>query len=328
MSPLRKSIAISFLSLSIGILIGFGIYYRFIDSKQLGILVETRNKQNYQFINPLLECDNNMASDDLNLNSLKHKIEGFLDNEIEAKHISLASIYYRDLNNGPWFGINERELFSPASLVKVPLMIAYLKASESDPNILNQQLTNTKTYNPKEQNIAPDEVIEDNKSYTIDDLIRRMIVYSDNLAYDLLSENMEDQKIVQVFKDLDVDISQAYTDPNGNILSVKDYASFFRILFNSSYLSKANSEKALHLLSQTTFKNGIVATLPKNIITSHKFGERYYTANQERQLHDCGIVYSPNKPFLICIMTRGSDFNTLSNTIKQISSMVYQKNSK
>lgn len=328
MSPLKKSIAISFSSLSIGILIGFGIYYHFIDSKPFGILVETRNKQNYQFINPLLECDNNMASDDLNLNSLKHEIEGFLDNEIEAKHISLASIYYRDLNNGPWFGINERELFSPASLVKVPLMIAYLKASESDPNILNQQLTNTKAYNPKEQNIAPDEVLEENKSYTIDDLIRRMIVYSDNLAYDLLSENMEEQKIVQVFKDLDVNISQAYTDPNGNILSVKDYASFFRILFNSSYLSKANSEKSLHLLSQTTFKNGIVATLPKNIITSHKFGERYYTANKERQLHDCGIVYSPNKPFLICIMTRGSDFNTLSDTIKQISSMVYQKNSK
>jgi hypothetical protein len=47
------------------------------------------------------------------------------------------------------------------------------------------------------------------------------------------------------------------------------------------------------------------------------------TLTGERQLHDCGIVYAPGKPYLICIMTRGSDFKRLSPVIAQISKQVY-----
>lgn len=43
------------------------------------------------------------------------------------------SVYFRNLTNGNWFGIEEKELFSPASLMKLPLLLAYYKLEEQQP---------------------------------------------------------------------------------------------------------------------------------------------------------------------------------------------------
>jgi len=151
-----------------------------------------------------------------------------------------------------------------------------------------------------------------------------MIIYSDNQAYDLLLKNIDNRKLIETYNNLGVDISLGFENPNGNILSVKQYASFFRILFNASYLSKDMSEKALGLLSRVKFSQALVAGVPSNILVAHKFGERQYTDTGEKQLHDCGIIYLPNKPYLLCIMTRGKNIPIEENFVKQISSMVYQ----
>jgi hypothetical protein len=102
---------------------------------------------------------------------------------------------------------------------------------------------------------------------------------------------------------------------------VKDYGMFFRVLFNASYLSKDSSEKALKLLSESTFTKGLVAGIPSGVSISHKFGER--VMGDTRQLHDCGIVYLPKQPYLLCIMTRGKDFDQLAGVISEISKKVY-----
>lgn len=91
-------------------------------------------------------------------------------------------------------------------------------------------------------------------------------------------------------------------------LTVKEYASFFRILFNSSYLSADNSERALNLLAHTEYHDALPS--PQGVVVAHKFGEAG-TENIERQLHDCGIVYLPDHPYLACIMTRGRDAEKL-----------------
>ncbi len=60
------------------------------------------------------------------------------------------------------------------------------------------------------------------------------------------------------------------------------------------------------------------------IPVSHKFGEAG-TGNVERQLHDCGIVYFPDHPYLACIMTRGKDTDELKKSIVDISRFIYEK---
>ena len=82
------------------------------------------------------------------------------------------------------------------------------------------------------------------------------------------------------------------------------------------------SEKLLSILSKTEYKGGLVAGVPDNIIVSHKFGER--VIGDVYQLHDCGIVYYPNNPYLLCVMTKGTEFTKLEKVIQDISGMVYQ----
>lgn len=304
--------------LTIGILIGYKLPQKQSNQNQQ----EIRKSFDYKFINPLLECNNNLANN--NLSTLKHQIDDVIKQQINDKNISFTSVYFRDLNNGPWFGINEKEYFTPASLIKVPILITYYKKAEKNPEILKQTIVNQEGAGGVFiQNIKPSETMVSNQSYTIEELINRMIIYSDNDAYNDLTKNIDGNDILQTYKDLDVDISQMFINPNGNILTVRDYASFFRILYNASYLNKDMSEKALGLLSQTEYKQGLVAGVPSKIQVAHKFGERIYSDTNEVQLHDCGIVYLPKKPYLLCVMTRGQDLNKATQTIKTISQKVF-----
>jgi beta-lactamase class A len=322
--PIKQTFFLLLLVL-ISFTVGYFSHQFFTSPAKSVFFSETRNPGKYKFINPLLECDSTTFTEDPSLSSLRSELVKYIDSQTKNQKINFASVYYRDLNNGPWFGIHESELFSPSSLIKVPLMMTYYHLAETDPSILTKEIQNTLTFDPKSQNILPEVTLIPNQKYSIEELINRMIIYSDNNAFDLLNNNLDSTITAKVYKELGVDISAAESDPTGNILSVHKYANFFRILFNSSYLSKDMSEKALKLLSQIKFTQGIVAGVPQDITVSHKFGEREYVETGKKQLHDCGIVYTPNKkPYLICIMTQGTEFSELTSTIKNISQIVYQ----
>ncbi len=276
----------------------------------------------YPYVNPLLECDSTVENIG-SLRDLENTLEKYIDSEVRKSHVSTISIYLRDLNNGPWVGINEKEDFSPASLIKVPLLIAYLKQSEANPQILNQLMPIESIVAYQDQNILPDEQLGLGQQYSVLDLLKKMIIYSDNVAYDILVNKIDSSFLIAAYQDFGIDISKGLKDPAGNILSVKDYASFFRILFNASYLSDSNSNLALEILTQSTYKDGLLAGVPEDTVVAHKFGERRYAQTSELQLHDCGIVYLPDSPYLICVMTRGNDFKQLSTIIAEISRMVY-----
>lgn len=307
------------------LIVGVFILGRYSNSLSIGKYTESRNQGDYKFINPLLECESANFSQNAALEALRTQLNKKVDQLENSHQLSFASIYIRDLNNGPWLGINEKENFSPASLVKVPLMMAYFKYAEKNPEILKESILIDNSILGGGQSILPEVTLTPNQSYTVEELINRMIIYSDNQAYEILERHIDNKLIVKTYTDLGIDISQAYNDPNGNIISVKYYAAFFRILFNASYLDKDMSEKALSLLSQVKYTDGLIKGVNNpNIVISHKFGERTYEDTGEKQLHDCGIIYIPQKPYLVCIMTRGDDFSKLSSSIIDISKLIYQ----
>lgn len=278
----------------------------------------------YTFINPLLDCDNyhpSMISSSL---QLERKVKYYIDSVISAKRASQISFYYRDLANGPWIGIGEKDDFSPASLLKVPIMIAAFKKAENEPGFLEKKIRFDKNLNSEIIPNITDSVIKIGHSYTVEKLIYYMIVHSDNNARLLLYQNIDMIFINKVFSDMDIDISNF--NESKDFMSVKTYSSFFRTLYNATYLNKENSEKALQILSHSSFRQGLPALLPANVLIAHKFGERGYADSNEKQLHDCGIVYKGNTPYLICIMTKGTSNQELTKIIADISLLVYINN--
>lgn len=309
------------LAFALGLLAGLLIQLRLSDEKSSSA-VEIR-QGGYRFTNPLLDCE--VAGDAVEfveLQSFKHKVRTLIDRNTAKRDVSHVSVYFRDLNNGPWFGINAGEGFSPASLLKVPIMIAYLKLASSDLSLLKREILYSEgDEKNRSENIKAAKSIEPGRRYLVEDLLYMMIVHSDNNAMTLLAKNLDPRVLSDVYVDLGIDIPGAIKPED--FMSVKSFASFFRILFNASYLNREMSEKALNLLSQVNFKDGLVAGVPRGIVVAHKFGERAYDSDQVKQMHDCGIVYYPEHPYLLCVMTRGRNFETLDDTIREISRLVY-----
>ncbi len=275
----------------------------------------------FKFINPLLDCDNFEASNSRMYVDLKNNIKEYINLAISHKRVEHISLYYRHLNNGPWIGFNETHQFTPASLMKVAIIIGILKKAQKDPNLLK-----TSYYYPARfdhnfsQNIGHNQEMTPGNSYTVKQLLDYTVQYSDNEASHLLYTIIEDD-FEKILKDMGVDLSNK--DITTDFITVREYSTFFRILYNASYLDREMSETALELLSRGSFNDGIPAKLPNGTQVAHKFGERAYTDSNLKQLHDCGIVYKEGNPYLICIMTKGTNFDELIKVIADLSEIVY-----
>ena len=283
-----------------------------------------RQSGKFKFINPLLECEYLSNIEDKNINSIEIKTRKTIEEYIKSGEASNVSLYYRDLNNGPWFGINEDENYKPASLLKVPVFIAYLKKIDNNMNLLSS------TVGFKEGELEMPEPAEGldplkpGEKYSLEILFQRMVVNSDNQAYTLLINRIDSQELDSVLSDLGMTVPDV--SKGENIVTAKSYASLFRVLYNSSYLSRNASEYALNLMSYARYDKGITKNLPDEITVSHKFGLRKdIDPTGQIYLHDCGIVYYPEKPYLLCVMTRGEDYDKLSEIISNLSKDVYDE---
>ncbi len=272
----------------------------------------------YGLISPLLDFEDDRGLRELR--PFKHRIKAFADRLKEGGVVSQVSVYYRDLNNGPWFGINEKDLFTPASLLKVPNMIAWLKGAEADPKLLARRVRFQPFALPDNPSLPPERKLEPGKEYSIEQFLERMIVDSDNQAQYVLRSLMDDKVIDRVYTDFGLSIPDVRKPED--MMSVKEYGAFFRILYNAAYLDRKMSEKALRWLSETRFGRGLPAGVPAGTVVAHKFGERE-TPGRLNQFHDCGIVYHPRRPYLLCLMSRGRDVGKLVMATRDISSLVW-----
>lgn len=307
---------IAFLLFSAGTLAGWWGHTKYDYSYQTHPSKERHGGQ-YELINPLLECEGGEELISGELKSFRGKMEELINSEIGNKKATHIAVYFRDMNDGPWFGINEKEPFLPGSLLKIPIMMGYLKEAES--GVLAKKVTFDRKFPPFGQYIRPSMEIEYGKSYTIEELIYRMVVYSDNNAALLLRGYGNERVYSKVFSELDIPIPTE-AEP---FISVKKYASFFRILFNASYLDKETSNTALKMLKDAEFRGGLVAGVPSNLMVAHKFGES--KLNNEKQFHDCGIVYYPQNPYLLCVMSRGEKYEDLVSVVKDASQLAYEE---
>ena len=280
------------------------------------------------FINPLLEYEvprnffPELKTLDEDVLALVHKLEA-------SGTVDEASVYFRSLNNGPWFGVDEDSNYFLASLLKVPIMMTFFKEAETNPGILEQKVSYDKSLKDLFGNAnnteyyKPDRQIEVGHTYTVSELIERMIIDSDNNAKNLLILQVDDPtKFSRIFTDFGFATAPELQSDKDSI-SVHEYASFYRILYNASYLTREASNKALELLSKSNFHRGISAGVPTSLQVAHKFGERSDT--NFKQLHDCGIVYYPKNPYILCVMTRGKTFENLEKVISEISKNVYEQ---
>jgi beta-lactamase class A len=210
----------------------------------------------------------------------------------------------------------------------VVTLIAYFKEVDTNQSIMNDTIyydnkedgNETEHYRPAES-LAPG-------YHTVKELLERMIIVSGNNSNLLLISHLGQEKIARVYEDLDIPLPVSTAE--FDFLSTQDYSYLFRALYNATYLSRTSSEKALELLARAEFANGLRPGVPEDVHIAHKFGERTMNTSALgesegfiRELHDCGIIYNPQNPYFLCIMTQGKEFENLEPVIQDISKATY-----
>jgi beta-lactamase class A len=273
-----------------------------------------------KFVKPLLLADINSESD--KFNSLKTSLTSLIEQKKQSEEILAATIYIRDLNTSSWAEIGDDCEYYPGSLMKVPIMLSYLKTEQEFPGTLKKEFLYEKPVKYFPAQVYPGDSILSGKRYSVATLLKYLIVESDNNANYALATHINHEFYKRLFTDLDV----PYNDlDNGTYtITARNYSKFFRVLYSSTYLNEDLSNYALRLLVESTFKSGMVKDLPFSTVVAHKFGEKGVHKG-EVDFSESGIVFYQSKPYLLTIMTRGKDVKRLASVVREFSAEVYKQ---
>ncbi len=273
----------------------------------------------FEFILPVLSTE--PVCESPTFTAFKTDLQAVADSLQRVGAVTNSSIYLREFEFGEWLAINPKERYHPASLMKVALLLTYLRQAEAVQGILTQKLLFTP---PPNNQINPQyytfPTIQAGKEYTIHELLYYMIANSDNNATWLLSSRLDNKHLKKMFFELG--LPEPVEDKLKFTMSAEEISVFFKAIMNASYLSPEYSDYAARLLSNCAFQNGMAQGMPKETKMWHKFGEWRY-AVQDYELHESGVVYIQDRPYLITIMTKGTDTDKLAGSIRVLTQTIH-----
>lgn len=241
--------------------------------------------------------------------------QGLVDYEGNHSLAGRYSVFFQDLTTGAWVGLDERKTFMPASLLKMPTVIAILKKVGQGSISLDTVVT-----------LTPDMIDTDfgtlgykgaGYEITVHDLLKYVITESDNTALWALNSLLTSDDYVAAR----AAIGMPYVSQEEDLaVSPKSYSNILRALYMSTYLERPLSQLALSMMAETEYNNQLPAGVPPGIKVAHKVG--YFSDGG--YVHDCGIVYVPEKPYILCVMSVNTTMEEADDAISHISAMTYE----
>jgi beta-lactamase class A len=224
------------------------------------------------------------------------------------------AVYFQYLPTGVSIGINATNEFDAASLLKVPFVMAYYHQKE------RIGIVNDNTAVPIKEAYLDNEFGNlwqrgVGAQVALGEAVRLSLVDSDNTAFHLLADQTPLEDFNAVYQGLDLNLDEV----SGRLfISAKSYGSILQALYFSSILTKKDSEEILKYLTETNFSDKLPGPLPKNIKVAHKIG----VYNKDSLFQDCGIVYAPNRPYLLCMISKSTD-SEATRRMNDVSKLIY-----
>ena len=218
-------------------------------------------------------------------------------------YIGDAAIVIKDLDMNWQIESNKEMSIPSASLVKIPIMMAYFCAAEEGKLKLSDSIelkqSDKVDGSASLKNICP------GSSCKIEDLIYPMITQSDNTAANMLINRLGFDDLNRYFVKFGLkhtNLSRKMLDfkfrKEGieNYTTVGDMAYILEELYRGKFINKKISQRCLEFLAQQKINDRIPKRLPSEIIVAHK------TGLENGVCHDVGIVYTSKGNFLICVL--------------------------
>ncbi|NMA16349.1 MAG: serine hydrolase [Erysipelotrichia bacterium] len=218
----------------------------------------------------------------------KEKLINHLKRKIEHKEANI-SVLFSAFNYEPIISYEIDQVFSSASIIKVPIMLAVLEEVNSNKLSLNDYI-----YVKKEDILEDTECFKEAKKYCLYDLVEKMITKSDNTATNILIDLLTKERINEYIKVelklkktvlnrkmLDFDSLKKGID---NLTTQKDMYEIFRKIFSNEILNDKLIELAKEILLKQESKDQLNKHFNKKARFYHKTGELDYLN------HDVGVL--------------------------------------
>jgi beta-lactamase class A len=181
----------------------------------------------------------------------------------------------KDLSTGSYYDYGNVSAMTAASVTKVLTAIDFLKQVELGNRSLNQVMPNGKT---AQENME------------------QMIVVSDNVAWELLNENLTYSQMQEYATSIGLD-SYYYMN---NVISSNDTAQMFGDLYERKLIGETNTQLLLSYMERANYRDLIIPAVPPGDTTYHKAGE--YLIN----LNDAAIITNGSRTIVLSIYTEST----------------------
>lgn len=227
-----------------------------------------------------------------------------------------------DFNTGKYVDMNGSEIFSAASIIKVPVLIQLFKAIEANDLSIYDEMPLANYF--KASGSGKLQYAQSGRSFTINDLAKTMIEDSDNSSTNMLMAKLGSMtSINSAIRSWGIKNTHVQTwlpDLKGtNYTTTNDMATMLFNLDNPNFLTLNSREYIVDYMSHVKNDRLIPQGLGKGATFLHKTGDI------GSMLGDAGIVYMPNGRKYIVVIMANRPYNSPrgKSFIQEASKLIY-----
>lgn len=220
-------------------------------------------------------------------------------------------VFFQDLQTKDTFEINSKEIFTAASLIKLPVIITLYREAEA--GRINLDEVYKLQASDKISGAGSLQYKSPGYEITFREMAELMGNQSDNTAYGIVSRKLGKGKIQELINALGMK-STSFAE---NETSPEDIGLLFRKLYSEGVVYEKDKQEILSFLTDTIWEDRIPAGVPKEIKVSHKIG------TEVGVISDAGIVFA-KKPFVLVIMSEGANEIEAKKALPQITEKIYE----
>lgn len=263
---------------------------------------------------PLIDPSRNFISQENFITNVQPLREA-LQKIAKERELDNASVYFEYLQTGANININPEVRVYPASLLKLPTAIAVMhKIEKGEWSLDNKLVLFASDIDPNYGNTYYKHPV--GTTFTIEELLKAILIESDNTAHRIIIRNLSTEDLAVMRDSMGL---EEVLDTR-QLLSAKEYSRVFRALYYASAINRTHSQQILAWLSETPFTDFLQTGLPPGVPFAHKIGE----GGPQKTYLDSGIVYAPNRPYLLTVAIAGRDEKEAKAIMREISQTVYE----
>lgn len=224
------------------------------------------------------------------------------------------SILIEDTNSDFEVDISKEEIFTAASINKIPILAAlYTKVQTGKINL--DDVITLQSEDIQDYGTGSIRYDSPGTTYTIKTLAKLMMQQSDNTAAYILGNHIVGMDTIQ---QLLIDWKMSQTDMTNNKTSNADVALLMKKIYQGNIANVANTKEMLSFFKDGDFDDRIPGDLPKEVEVYHKIGTEIGI------MHDVGIIVGPTTKYYIGIMVSDvTDETATTALMAKVSKIAY-----